>query len=114
MRTLTDEDKKKAFIAAVTSYQNADIRWQERAQSGLTDEQLFEAVHYELGIAGGSSQTEKRPSISYQGAGLKIWASWGFLNPHNDQPIFEGSATLRIAREVYQITNPDDDQLSLF
>ncbi|MCU7840526.1 MAG: hypothetical protein KZQ94_14240 [Candidatus Thiodiazotropha sp. (ex Troendleina suluensis)] len=114
MNKLTEEDKKNSFIAAVTSYQNAGIRWEERNRSGLTDKQLEEALCYELGIAGGCSKTGNYPAVAYQGSGLKIWASWDYPNPCIDQPILEGSYTLKMAREVYQISNPDDTQLSLF
>jgi len=114
MKNLTEEDKKNAFITAVTSYQNADNRWQERNRSGLTDAQLEEALRYELGIYGGCSGHNNRPAVEYQGSGLKIWASWGHFNSCIDQPIFEGRSTLKMAREVYQISNPDDTQLSLF
>ena len=55
MKPLTDEDKINAFIAAVTSFRNADMRWKERAKSGLNDEQLSKALRDELGIAGGCS-----------------------------------------------------------
>jgi len=114
MKHLTEEDKINAFIVAVTSYQNADIRWQERAKSGLTDDQLIKAIRHELGIAGGSSNSGMRPCVSYQGSGLKIWASWEYSNPNVDQPILEGSSTLKMARDVYQVPNPHDEQLSLF
>ena len=52
-------------------------------------------------------------SISYQGAGLKIWASWEGINLVTDKPIFESRATIAMARHVYGIPNPDDRQLSL-
>ncbi|PCJ97312.1 MAG: hypothetical protein COA45_10275 [Zetaproteobacteria bacterium] len=114
MKDLTKYDKKNAFIAAVTSFQNADIRWQERNRSGLTDNQLEEALRYELGIAGGCTANNNRPAVSYQGSGLKIWVSWDYPNPCIDAPIFERNSTMKMARAVYKISNPDDTQLSLF
>jgi len=50
-------------------------RWKERARTGLTDAQLEEALREKLGICGGSGGPCE-PSISFQGAGLKICRSW--------------------------------------
>ncbi|ADM09242.1 hypothetical protein PB2503_05857 [Parvularcula bermudensis HTCC2503] len=45
---------------------------------------------------------------------MKIWASWGTPNAVLDAPIFAGSETIRMARMVYQISDPTDDQLRMF
>ncbi len=112
-RILTDEDKKAAFICATNNMQGATSRWQQRAESGLNDEQLHDALRYELGIAGGSSCADSI-SVSYAGAGLKIWASWQSVNDCIDAPIFEGKQTIAMARLVYGITDASDTQMALF
>jgi hypothetical protein len=112
-RELSTQDKYEAFMRAVHSFANAKERWQQRAASGLTDDELKEALRYELGIAGGSSCSDSI-KVEYQGAGLKIWASWDSFNHYGTKPIFEGADTIAFAREVFGISNPDDEQLSLF
>ncbi len=114
MSELTRTDKRNAFIAATKTTENAAVRWKKRSETGLTDDALKEALRYELGIFGGSSKTECRPSITYQGAGLKIWAGWHTVNHCQEQPIFEGIATMKMAREVFGISDPNDDQQLLF
>lgn len=114
MRPLTREDKQSAFIAATSRYAEAYKRWAERAATGLSDVELIDALKYELGIAGGSSGYRDCPCIHYQGAGLKIWASWESFTPQRCEPIFKGNATIRMARDVYSIKHPDDAQLDLF
>ncbi|GJL94926.1 MAG: hypothetical protein DHS20C05_13310 [Hyphococcus sp.] len=113
-KPLTETDKRNAFLAAVGSYQRSNERWLERQQTGLTDKQLEDALKYELGIFGGSSARDNCPSITYQGAGLKIWAGWRTVNHCLEKPIFEGRQTIALARELFAIPNPDDDQLSMF
>jgi hypothetical protein len=41
-------------------------------------------------------------------------ASWDSFNHYGTKPIFEGADTIAFAREVFGISNPDDEQLSLF
>ncbi len=110
---MTNDDKKKAFIRAVNNMQDAENRWKERAEIGLTDEQLSQALRYELGIAGGSGGRDAL-SIAYEGSGLKIWAGWQNINPYMDQPIFEGQKTVKMARIVFGIADPSDKQMALF
>lgn len=114
MRPPTHQDKVAAFKSATCSFAKAKKRWEERAQTVLTDEDLMEALKYELGIAGGSSGYRDCPCIHYQGAGLKIWACWEGFMPQQTEPIFKGNATIRMARDVYSIKHPDDAQLDLF
>jgi len=44
---------------------------------------------------------------------LKIWASREMHNHMTARPILQGTATVKIARYVYNIAEPDDNQLSL-
>ena len=113
-RFLTEHDKHLAFVRATRGFSNAVERWQERARTGLTDEQLAEALRFELGIEGGSSGTDKVPAYCVKGAGLQIWASWDFPSVHQDEPIYKGAATIAKAREVYGIADPSKPQLDLF
>lgn len=113
-RGLSDEDLIKAFRRATSSVAKADQRWKERARQGLTDEQLSEALSYELGMIGGE-MSDEISWLEYQGEGLKIWASKGwFISRHRDTPILQGADTIRMAREVYSIRDPSKLQLGLF
>lgn len=80
-------------------------------RTGLTDEQLAQALAKEIGIFAGSGGPGEL-SITYQGAGLKIWASCEIINHVTEPPEFEGCSTIAMAREVYGILDPLDRQLS--
>jgi len=51
--------------------------------------------------------------VTYQGNGLKIWADH-CAGSRSRPPILEGQATLRLAREVYGIADPEERQIGLF
>ncbi len=55
---------QSVFLRAVTSMQGATERWQQRAETGLSDDALCEALRYELGIYDGSCGGD-RISIAY-------------------------------------------------
>ncbi|MFM9850239.1 MAG: hypothetical protein ACKVP3_24165 [Hyphomicrobiaceae bacterium] len=112
-RPLTHDEKLCAFRRATGGFANAGNRWAEAARTGLSDAHLEEALRYELGIMGGSGGPGQ-PSLAYQGAGLRIWASWDGINMVQDKPLFAGRATIAMAREVYGIRDPSDRQTSLF
>ena len=63
-RFLTEHDKHLAFVRATRGFSHAVERWHERARKGLTDEQLVEALKFELGTEGGSSATDRVPAYS--------------------------------------------------
>jgi len=110
---LTQEQIEIAFIRAVTSFSEANARWQQRAITGLTDEELIEALRYELGEHGGSSGYGNIPSIVYTKAKLRIWIGDN-LNHCTDQATLQEKQTMVMARRVFNISNPDDKQMSLF
>jgi len=112
MKPLSYDDKVYAFKRATGGFAKSHERWEKRAVSGLNDEALAEALKFELGIFGGSGGPDQM-DITYQGAGLKIWAGWSVFNHHETKPIFEGQNTIEMARIVYGISDPDDDQLAL-
>ncbi len=113
-KPLTDDDIRNAFLHAVQRMSGARNRWKERAAKGLTETQLIEALHYELGISGGSTFLHKCPDVWYKGAGLKIWASWESISPYRMSPILQGQKTVNMARAVFGIKDPSDKQISLF
>lgn len=113
-RPLSQADKLWAFRKATCSMQDATERWAQRAARGLTDDQLTEALRYELGILGGSSARADGPALTFQANGLKIWAAWEWPNHVTAKPLFQGAATIAMARQVYDIRNPEDKQLALF
>ncbi|MBK8174848.1 MAG: hypothetical protein IPK66_06135 [Rhodospirillales bacterium] len=109
---LTEEEKTYAFLKATGGMSGAAQRWRDRAAKGMTDEELAEALAFELG-QGGSSGPDSL-SISQNGAGLRIWASWDVQNIHTAKPVFAGKHSIAKAREVYRIRDPADRQLALF
>lgn len=64
-----------------------------REIAGMTDEALGAALVGVLGIFGGNGGPDSL-SISYQGAGLKIWGDWHVLNHFVEKPLFQGRYTL--------------------
>lgn len=110
---LTNDEKLYAFRKATHGFEGSAARWAEHARTGLTDEQLADVLRFEIGIFGGSCGPGEM-DLMHQGAGQKIWASWSIVNHVTDPPIFEGAATVAMAREVYGIRDPDDQQLTLF
>lgn len=113
-KPLTDEDIRNAFLRAVQTMNGAETRWKERTEKGLTESQLIEALHYELGIGGGCSSYNNRPNVHYKGAGLKIWAIWESISPYTVPPTLQGQQTINMARTVFGIKDPSDKQISLF
>lgn len=106
---LTPAEKVAAFRAATRSL----IHWPgDEIAAGVTDQQLEDLLARSLGIFGGSGGPG-RLSITYQGAGLKIWAGRSAVNHVTETPIFQGKATVRMAREVYAIPDPGEDQMRL-
>lgn len=112
-RPLTDADKRDCFMKATGGFARSKERWAERAVRGMSDAELAEALANELGIFGGSGGPGTL-DLTFQGAGLKIWISWGVHNHVTMKPTFEGKATIRTARLVYCIKDPANKQLALF
>lgn len=109
---LTREDIEYAFRRATQSFAESRARWAERAATGLTDADLAAALKYDLGIWGGSGCRDS-VKVTYQGSGLKIWATWSYAHPR-PAPILEGNQTVAFAREYCRIPDPADTQMSLF
>ena len=107
---LTEEDKTRAFVKATGGMVRAGQRWKERAVKGMTDEELAEALAFEMG-EGGSGDPDGL-FISQNGAGLRIWASWEIQNIHTAKPVFAGHH--RQGPRGYGIRDPADRQLALF
>lgn len=112
-RPLTDADKRDGFMKATGGFSRSKERWAERAARGMTDAELGEALANELGIFGGSGGPGTL-DLTFQGAGLKIWISWGVHNHVTMKPTFEGKATIVMGRLVYGIKDPTEIQLALF
>ena len=109
-RPLTPADRIEAFRIATSSF--AD-RYADVIARGMTDSELESALVATLGTFGGSGGPG-RMSISFAGAGLRIWAGWHVVNHVREKPIFSGKETIRMAREVYGIADPENKQLKLF
>ncbi len=106
---LSYADKRTAFEIATSAL----LRWfGDELEGGATDDQLHAFLEKVLGTAGGSCGPG-RISVSYRGSGLRIWAGWDHPNEVRDEPIFAGSQTISMAREVYGISDPSAQQLAL-
>lgn len=109
-RALSNTDKEEIFRIAT----RALPKWYAAAiAKGMTEAELTAALEQVLGIFGGSCGPG-RMDVAHQAAGLKIWGGWHFVNHHTEKPLFKDAATLAMARHVYGIANPDDDQMALF
>lgn len=109
-RPLTEADKLEIFRIATRSL----VHWHgDQMKSGMTDPELEAALETSLGIFGGCAAPGK-PSVSFAGAGLRIWGGWSLVNHIKEKPLFAGKKTIAMAREVYAIPDPDDKQMNLF
>lgn len=106
---LSPGEKADAFRRATSGFVD---RFAKQIDKGMTDADLESALKSYLGIFGGSGGPDCI-DISFQGAGLKIWASHDVHNHVTAKPIFEGRTTLRMARQIYDISDPSDKQLPL-
>lgn len=109
-RPLTQADREEIFRIATTSLVH---RYGDRFAAGMTDDELAAALETALGIFGGSAGPG-RPSVTFTGAGLRIWGGWHIVNHVTEKPLFAGSATIAMARTTYAIADPDNKQLDLF
>ncbi len=89
------------------------VKWYGNSfASGMSDAELKVALEQVLGIFGGSGGPG-RLSVCFKGAGLRIWGGHHSFNHIEEKPLFQGAATIAMAREVYGIANPELEQLSL-
>lgn len=103
---MTEEQLRRwAFRRATQSMQSAPDRWAERTKRGLTDEQLREALHFELGTGG---YMGPEGAYSYQGLTLKAGPTI-----RTERAVLQGERTVKYARDFYQIPNPDNPQGAL-
>ena len=109
-RAFTDADKTKVFRIAT---RRLPAVCGDKRTSGMTDEELTEALKLVLGEFGGCGGPETY-SITFAAAGLRIWGGWQVVNHVLEKPLFAGKTTIAKAREVYGITDPNDKQLNLF
>jgi hypothetical protein len=109
-RPLSQADKEEAFRIAT----RALPQWYANEIAvGMTDTALTSALEQVLGIFGGSCGPG-RLDVAHQAAGLKIWGGWHFLNHRTEKPLFANAKTLAMARHIYGISDPDDEQMALF
>ena len=109
-RPLSDADRVEVFRIATSSFQR---RYGHQFAEGMTDEELEKALAEVLGIFGGSGGPD-RLSVTFKGSGLRIWGGWQPVNHVQEKPLFAGKATIAMARAVYGISDPDDQQFSMF
>jgi len=105
----TPQERARAFLTATSGFAK---RYAEKIADGMSDCELECALAASLGSFGGSSGPDQL-HITFKGSGLKIWASHEVHNHVTAKPILEGVATIRMAREVYAISDPTDMQLPL-
>lgn len=97
-RPLTRSEREWVFRRATQGFEGSAARWAPHTKTDLTV----------LGGSGGPGEI----SIAFPGAGLKIWGGWETPITVTDAPLFEGAATIAMARETYGVRNPDDRQLA--
>lgn len=107
---LSQTDRREVFRLATRPLVKSHS---DRFAGGMTDDALEVALRQALGIFGGSDGPA-RLSITFQGAGLKIWGAWQVINHVTTPPLFAGKQTIEMAREVYGIVDPDNPQMRLF
>jgi hypothetical protein len=89
-----------ALFRSLHQMGNADKRWSCHRRRGLTDVELKEAIAFEFGILGGSSQPEWH---SHQGGDdPKFWLSIS----HHSKPTLRGQPLLERVRELLKILKP--------
>jgi hypothetical protein len=64
-------------------------RYEEQFKAGMSDAELRLALAETLGIFGGSGGPNS-PSVSFTGAGLRIWGGRHTVNHHAQKPLFGG------------------------
>ena len=109
-KPLTQADKEEAFRIATKALPK---RYAEQIKAGMGDDDLIDAMQHVLGTFGGSCGP-KRLCVIHQASGLKIWGGWHIVNHVREVPLFKGRQTLEMARYLYSIANPDDQQYTLF
>lgn len=110
MRPLTHADKVAAFKAATTAFLRDHGH---RFTSGMTDVEIEEALRHSLGAFAGRCGPDAL-HITWQGSGLKIWASWHIHNHVQEPPLFTGRLTVAMARDTYRIRDAESPQGELF
>ena len=110
MSLLTIPQRIEAFKLATRGFER---QLAENDCPAMTDAEIEALLAMWLGIFGGTSG-DNDLCVIYKGTGLKIWAGFGCVNYYRGQPIFKGNATIRAAREIYQIPDPANQQLALF
>jgi hypothetical protein len=110
-RPLTDGDRVEAFRLATTGFERAAERWQAAANRGLTDEQLAQMLSDEIGMFG-CRRSVVGLNVEFQRTGLR--GTWESTVRTTNPPIYQGDATVRMARVVYGIAEPGMRQLDLF
>ncbi len=106
---LTRQERIEVFKLATAGLVK---RYGDRFASGMSDAELKAALDQVLGIFGGCGGPD-RPSICFKGAGLRIWGGRHTINHVKEKPLFSGASTIAMAREVYGITNPELEQMTL-
>ena len=109
-RPLTTADRIEVFRIATSGFV---LRYADTIAKGMSDTELEAALVATLGSFGGSGGPD-RLSVTFTGAGLRIWGGWHVVNHVKEKPLFAGKATIALAREFYGIADPKDQQLKLF
>jgi len=108
-RLLTQAEKVAAFMVATGPFARTLNRDNPPA---MTDDELAAVLQDTMGIFAGRAAPGQL-HLTWQGAGLKIWASWHVHNHVTEAPAFKGLATIAMARECYGIQRLGDRQMRL-
>lgn len=113
MRELTAHEEELLFCRATAMTEGAFGRWAERRLGPMTDDELQDALRYEMGIEGGGTgpylpDGTHMSFYHYKGAGLQIWGGHGDYNICGRKPRWSGASTIAMARKVYGIRTPEE------
>lgn len=105
-RELTEPDKLFVFIRCTQAMSGAAKRWAERARKPMTDDELHNALAFEIGDCGGGGSPDG-PDYHYRASGLRLWGGWTYPR-EKDEPVLRDAATIAMARKIYGIKTPEE------
>ena len=88
---------------ALHCIENADKRWEKLRRTGVTDEDLCEAIRYEWGLGGGQSGPDMQAISYHGGANPRFW--FGKMIG-GGKPTLQGRRLLAAVRQLMNVGLP--------
>jgi hypothetical protein len=109
---MSDEFVNACLRSALHTYVGAADRWAERIQTGLTNDQLKEAIGYEFGIWGGGTVDLDKRWSQYHSGGVN--PSFKAQDERNDIEIeIKGAKLVSAVRVLLNIPPPGQMMLPI-